>query len=106
MEIITEKDIGKYIDVTQYKELRESIPDRKLEIIEIIPANEVKVIRERYKPYLEGIDANPIAATLGDEMIFIGSGLKNNGCVYFVDIEFGVFKLHNSISEFLSAIKL
>lgn len=106
MESITERAIGKYIDITQYKDMSESIPDRKLEIVEIIPPNEVGVIRERYEPYLEGIDANPIATTLGDEMIFIGDGEENKGRVYYVDLEFGVFKLHNSISEFLSAIKL
>ncbi len=105
MESITEEIIGKYIDVAQHKELSDFIPDKKLEIVEIIPPEEVTAIRERYTPYLEGIDANPIAVTLGDEMIFIGSGPKNEGNVYYVDIEFGVFKLHNSISKFLSAIK-
>lgn len=106
MASITEKAIGMYIDVTQYRELSESIPDRKLEIVEIISSNEVEEVRKRYVPYLEGIDANPVAVTLGDEMIFVGNGYENKGNVYYVDLEFGVFKLHNSIVEFLSAIKL
>lgn len=106
MESFAENVIGKFIDVAQYKELSESIPDRKLQIIEIIPSNEIKEVRARYAPYLEGIDANPFATTLGDEMIYIGSGSENEGYIYYVDLEFGVFKLHESIAEFLSAIKL
>jgi hypothetical protein len=47
----------------------------------------------------------PAAVPLGDEMIFVGDGASNKGCVYYVDIEFGVFKLHDSVGGFLNAIK-
>lgn len=106
MENITEEIIGKSIDVIQYKALSAAIPDRKLEITELIPSAEVKAVRERYEPYLEGVDANPVAATLGDDMIFIGSGPENAGSIYYVDIEFGAFKLHDSIADFLKSTKL
>ncbi|ASK18605.1 hypothetical protein [Halomonas sp. N3-2A] len=105
MSILGKEVIGRFIDVTRYPHLSSSIPDRQLEIIEVIESKETSEIRSRYEQFLGGISAAPAAVTLGDEMIFIGDSTNNEGCVYYVDIEFGVFKLHESMEEFLNAIK-
>ena len=83
----------------------ESIPDKLIELIELIDPKEFSELYDKYKPYLEGVEAYPIAVTLGDEMIFIGNGCKNDGNVYYVDIEFGVFKLNETVTEFMSNLK-
>ena len=38
-------------------------------------------------------------------MIFIGCGSNNKGNIYYVDLEFGIFKLHESITDLLKAIR-
>ena len=98
--------LGKYIDVSLYPELYSAIPDDRIVIVELIDDSELNYVLSRYLPFLGGVDVVPAAVTLGDEMIFIGSGSNNDGYVYYVDIEFGIFKLHNSVDEFLNAIKL
>lgn len=105
MSILDKDVIGSFIDVSRYPHLSNSIPDRQLEIIEVIEPEEIAEIRSKYGQFLGGISATPAAVTLGDEMIFIGDSTTNEGYVYYVDIEFGVFKLHDSVEGFLNAIK-
>lgn len=97
--------IGCVIEVKKYQELAEAIPDKELEIIEVVEEVEREEVRVRYMPYLEGVRAFPAAVTLGDEMIFVGDGDDNGGCVYYVDIEFGVFKMNDSIEGFIAEVK-
>ena len=96
---------GKYLDVSNYPMLAVKIPDKILEITEVIESNDIEKVRGSYRPYLDGIEADPAAVTFGDEMIFIGTGALNLDKVYYVDIEFGVFELHRTTKGFLDALQ-
>lgn len=106
MTTLTNHLLGAYIDVAQYPKLSEAIPDKKLEIVELIEPDEIALVTARYQPFLEGIEAAPLAVTLGDEMLFIGTSGDNSGFIYYVDIEFGVFLLEQSLQDFVSALEL
>lgn len=96
--------VGKHIDVSLYSNLSASFPDRKLAITEVIPEEEKQEILGRYIPHLEGINAEPLAVTLGDEMLFVGSGDNNMGKIYYIDIEFGVFPLDKTLQVFIEKL--
>ena len=93
--------VGKFIDVSLYRELAEKIPDRNLEIIEQIPQKDKEQIVNAYKPYLNGIELSPFAVTLGDNVLFTNSV----GTVYYVDFDFGVFDMGRSLDEFVVELK-
>ena len=93
--------VGKFIDVSLYRELAETIPDENLEIIEQIPQKDKEQIVNAYKPYLNGIELSPFAVTLGDNVLFTNSV----GTVYYVDFDFGVFDMGRSLDEFVVELK-
>lgn len=98
--------VGCVIQVSDYPELAEAIPDTELEITECLAPDEIQSVTRRYQPYLEGITAKAAAVTLGDEMLFIGAGPENPGVVYYLDLEFGVFKLLPTVEAFLQSLSL
>ncbi|MFS6537618.1 hypothetical protein V6D52_09895 [Idiomarina loihiensis] len=93
--------VGKFIDVSLYRELAETIPDENLEIIEQIPQKDKEQIVNAYKPYLNGMELSPFAVTLGDNVLFTNSV----GTVYYVDFDFGVFDMGRSLDEFVAELK-
>lgn len=105
MDCLPEAITGQYIDVSQHEELRQTIPDRELVIVDLITPDEGATVRTGHRPCLFGTDADPAAVTLGDEMVFIGNGTENAGHVSYVDLELGVFELHDSVEAFPNAFE-
>jgi len=93
--------VGKFIDVSLYRELAEKIPDVNLEIIELIPQKDKEQIANAYKPYLNDMKLIPFAVSLGDNVLFVNSA----GTVYYVDFDFGIFDLGRSLDEFVAELK-
>ena len=93
------------LDTDFLKELKKEIPDTALLITEVFPKDELEEIYKRFIPYLEGYKILPFASTLGDSNFCIGFSKENFGKVYYQDLDFGIFKVGDSMESFIKALR-
>jgi len=96
------------LNLTEYKlntDLLEEIPDTSLLITEVFPKDELEEIYKSFSPYLEDNKILPFASTLGDSNFCIGFSKENFGKIYYQDLDFGVFKVADSMESFIKALR-
>ena len=97
--------VGKKIDVNKYSTLRDTIPDRFVQIDEVFPQSELPQIWEGYKDYLIEDEVFPFAGTLGDAVICIGYGIGNKMAIYYFDFDFGLVQMNSDdLYDFLEGL--
>jgi len=96
--------IGRKVEVSRYPELVNSIPDKILEITEVIKPIEFDTVSRRFEPYTKEYGVEPLLCTLGDQTICIGTQAHNSGNIYYLDFDFGCFKLTSTIDSFLKEL--
>jgi hypothetical protein len=97
---------GKKVKVELYPEMKNEIPDKYLLIESMISKERFKEVLEFCKPILEGLSVFALFDILGGNLICIGYSEENLGFVYYFDFDFGIFKLDDSIAEFIGKICL
>lgn len=96
------------LDLTEYKlnlEFLEKIPDSTVLITEVFPNDELKQIYKNFIPYLEGKKILPFASTLGNSNFCIGFEKENFEKIYYQDLDFGIYKVADSMEDFLKALR-
>lgn len=96
---------GKSILLDNYSELKVELPEETLEINEVFNFESLISIFENFQPYFEGESIFPIFDLVGENLICLGYSEENFAEVYYFDIEFGVFKLNTSWTEFIKNLK-
>ncbi len=93
------------IDVSLYPALLSEVPDEVIEITEVFPMNEFETIGGRFQPFLSEHHVCPFLETLGGNVVCVGYHGENLGSIFYFDFDFGLFRLAESLGEFLSVLK-
>jgi len=93
------------LNLEDFHPLTRETPEETLLITEVFPESDLEEIYERFTPYLEGHEILPFAHTLGDCALCIGFSQENLGAIYYQDLDFGIYKISDSMVHFLAMLR-
>lgn len=94
------------IQIGKINAIKNKVPDEYVLVDEVISSESLNKVYELCKSSLEeyNLDLFPVLSLLGGHLICAKS-IENNFHFYYVDFDFGCFKLAESVGEFLELVE-
>ncbi len=88
------------IDVSHLEE----VTDDEIQIDEVFLEEDLNEVADQFRDQIKEYAVFPFIEVMGGHVVCIGISRKNRGEIFYLDFDFGLFKLANNINEFIDSI--